>query len=103
MQGVKIETDEKATKAITNTAIDDEGAIQELGEKLTSVITSLGPGFKMTPIQFEKVGGVGMGVVVSFLAMPVGAKVKKLCTCRYTIGSSDLCGYKGVVEHSMRQ
>lgn len=55
-QGVKIETDEKATKAITNTAIDDEGVIQELGEKVMSAIESLGPGFKMTPIQFEKVG-----------------------------------------------
>ena len=67
VQGVKIETDEKATKAITNTAIDDEGAIEELGEKVTSVIHSLGPGFKMTPIQFEKVGS---GAACQHASMP---------------------------------
>ena len=55
VQGVKIETDEKATKAMTNSAIDDEGVIQELGEKLVSGMKSLAPGFKMMPIQFEKV------------------------------------------------
>lgn len=53
-QGVKIETDEKATN-LSTASIDDAAVINELIVKLEDCAKVLSPGFKMNPIQFEKV------------------------------------------------
>ncbi|KAF3334641.1 ubiquitin-activating enzyme E1 1-like isoform X1 [Carex littledalei] len=52
-QGVKIETDEKATN-LSSASIDDAAVINELIVKLEDCAKVLSPGFKMNPIQFEK-------------------------------------------------
>ncbi|XP_078162757.1 ubiquitin-activating enzyme E1 1-like [Carex rostrata] len=52
-QGVKIETDEKATN-LSTASIDDAAVINELIVKLEDCAKVLSPGFKMNPIQFEK-------------------------------------------------
>lgn len=51
---VKIETDEKAT-TLSTSSIDDAVVIDELIMKLEKCHQQLQPGFKMNPIQFEKV------------------------------------------------
>lgn len=51
---VKIVTDEKATN-ILPASIDDAAVINELVMKLEKCKEQLPPGFKMNPIQFEKV------------------------------------------------
>ena len=53
-KGVKIETDEKATN-LSAASIDDSAVINELIMKLEQCRKSLSSGFKMKPIQFEKV------------------------------------------------
>jgi ubiquitin-activating enzyme E1 len=50
----KIVTDEKATSMSTS-SIDDSDAIAELIKKLEQCQKNLLPGFRMKPIQFEKV------------------------------------------------
>ena len=51
---VKIETDEKAT-SLSTASIDDAAVINELIAKIEQSQKSLPPGFRMKPIQFEKV------------------------------------------------
>lgn len=51
---VKIVTDEKATSLSTAT-VDDAAVINELIAKIEQIWKSLPPGFRMKPIQFEKV------------------------------------------------
>lgn len=53
-QGVKIETDEKAT-SLSSASVDDAAVIEELIAKLESINKTLPSGFHMNPIQFEKV------------------------------------------------
>ncbi|EXB37970.1 Ubiquitin-activating enzyme E1 2 [Morus notabilis] len=53
-EGVKIETDEKATNVSSAASVDDSLIINELITKLEHSRASLAPGFKMKPIQFEK-------------------------------------------------
>ena len=53
-QGVKIETDEKAT-SLSSASVDDAAVIEELIAKLEAISKTLPPGFHMNPIQFEKV------------------------------------------------
>ncbi|EXB37971.1 Ubiquitin-activating enzyme E1 1 [Morus notabilis] len=53
-EGVKIETDERATNVNTAASVDDAQIIDDLIMKLEHRRTSLAPGFKMKPIQFEK-------------------------------------------------
>jgi ubiquitin-activating enzyme E1 len=53
-QGVKIETDEKATN-LSSASVDDAAVIEELIAKLESINKTLPSGFHMNPIQFEKV------------------------------------------------
>jgi len=50
----KIVTDEKAT-SISTSSIDDSDVIAELIKKLEQCHKNLPPGFRMKPIQFEKV------------------------------------------------
>lgn len=52
-QGVKIVTDEKATNMHPST-IDDSAVIDNLLRTLESGVKNLSPGFRMSPIQFEK-------------------------------------------------
>ncbi|XP_065880500.1 ubiquitin-activating enzyme E1 1 isoform X2 [Euphorbia lathyris] len=52
-QGVKIETDEKATSLSTSSS-DDDVIIKELIKKLEQCRNNLPPGYRMKPIQFEK-------------------------------------------------
>lgn len=51
---VKILTDEKAT-SLSTASIDDAAVIDELISKLECSRKKLPPGFRMKPIQFEKV------------------------------------------------
>lgn len=51
---VKIVTDEKAT-SLSTASIDDAAVINELLMKLEQFRANLQPGFRMKPIQFEKV------------------------------------------------
>lgn len=53
-QGVRIETDEKAT-TMNIGAADDESIIEQLINKLEEGAKTLPPGFHMNPVQFEKV------------------------------------------------
>jgi ubiquitin-activating enzyme E1 len=53
-QGVKIETDEKAT-SLSSASIDDAAVIEELIGKLEAISKTLPAGFHMNPVQFEKV------------------------------------------------
>lgn len=53
-EGVKIETDEKATNVSSAASLDDSLIINDLISKLEHSRASLAPGFKMKPIQFEK-------------------------------------------------
>ncbi|XP_008811687.2 ubiquitin-activating enzyme E1 1-like [Phoenix dactylifera] len=52
-EGVKIETDEKAT-SLSSASIDDAAVINDLIAKLEECAKKLPPGFRMNPIQFEK-------------------------------------------------
>ncbi|KAJ6716370.1 UBIQUITIN-ACTIVATING ENZYME E1 [Salix koriyanagi] len=52
-EGVKIETDEKATN-LSNASVDDAVIISELIRKLELCRENLPAGFRMKPIQFEK-------------------------------------------------
>ncbi|WCJ34795.1 ubiquitin-activating enzyme 1 [Euphorbia peplus] len=52
-EGVKIETDEKATNLSTSSS-DDDVIINELIMKLEQCRKNLPPGYRMKPIQFEK-------------------------------------------------
>ncbi|GFP92760.1 ubiquitin-activating enzyme e1 2 [Phtheirospermum japonicum] len=52
-EGVKIETDEKAT-SLSTASIDDAAVINELVMRLEMCRKKLAPGYKMNPIQFEK-------------------------------------------------
>ncbi|OMO82887.1 Ubiquitin/SUMO-activating enzyme E1 [Corchorus capsularis] len=52
-EGVKIETDEKATN-VSTASVDDAAVINELLHKLELCRNNLPPGFRMKPIQFEK-------------------------------------------------
>ncbi|KAK1317591.1 Ubiquitin-activating enzyme E1 2 [Acorus calamus] len=52
-QGVKIETDEKATSAAA-ASVDDTTIISDLIARVQECYKSLPPGFRMNPIQFEK-------------------------------------------------
>ena len=51
---VKIVTDEKAT-SISTASDDDDAVINELVAKLEDCAKKLPPGYRMNPIQFEKV------------------------------------------------
>lgn len=51
----KIVTDEKATSLSSSASIDDAAVIDELISKLECGRKNLPPGFRMKPIQFEKV------------------------------------------------
>lgn len=53
-QGVKIVTDEKAT-SLSTASIDDTAMIENLIARLEECAKKLPPGFRMKPIQFEKV------------------------------------------------
>ena len=53
-QGVRIVTDERATSAASSVG-DDAGAIADLIARLTAGTKDLPAGFRMTPVQFEKV------------------------------------------------
>ncbi|XP_062086597.1 ubiquitin-activating enzyme E1 1-like [Humulus lupulus] len=53
-EGVKIETDEKATSINTAASVDDSMIINDLITKLEHCRANLAPGFRMKPIQFEK-------------------------------------------------
>ncbi|PON85895.1 Ubiquitin-activating enzyme E [Trema orientale] len=53
-EGVKIETDEKATSVNTAASADDSVVINDLITKLERCRANLPPGFRMKPIQFEK-------------------------------------------------
>lgn len=55
----KIVTDEKAT-SLSTASIDDSAVINELIKKLEQCYKNLPPGFKMKPIQFEKVCSLTM-------------------------------------------
>ncbi|CAA6669297.1 unnamed protein product [Spirodela intermedia] len=52
-EGVKIETDEKAT-SFSASSVDEDFVINELIEKLETCSKKLPPDFRMNPIQFEK-------------------------------------------------
>jgi ubiquitin-activating enzyme E1 len=52
-QGVKIQTDEKAT-SLSSASVDDAAIIEELIAKLEAISKALSPGFHMNPVQFEK-------------------------------------------------
>lgn len=52
--GVKIETDEKAT-SLSSASIDDAAVISDLIMQLEKCAKKLAAGFRMNPIQFEKV------------------------------------------------
>lgn len=54
-EGVKIETDEKATNVNSAASIDDALIINDLITRLEHYRANLAPGYKMKPIQFEKV------------------------------------------------
>ncbi|PON59883.1 Ubiquitin-activating enzyme E [Parasponia andersonii] len=53
-EGVKIETDEKATNVNSAASVDDALIINDLIMRLEHCRSSLPPGYKMKPIQFEK-------------------------------------------------
>jgi len=53
-EDAKIETDEKAT-TLSSASVDDAAVINELIKKLEQCRQKLPLGFRMTPIQFEKV------------------------------------------------
>lgn len=53
-EDAKIVTDEKAT-SLSTASIDDAAVINELISKLEHTRKNLPPGFRMKPIQFEKV------------------------------------------------
>ena len=53
-EGVNIVTDEKAT-SLSSASIDDAAVINDLIAKLEECAKKLTPGFRMNPIQFEKV------------------------------------------------
>lgn len=53
-EGVKIETDEKVTN-LSAASIDDSAVIDELTHKLEQLCKTLPTGFRMKPVQFEKV------------------------------------------------
>lgn len=52
--GVKIVTDEKAT-SLSSVSVDDAAVINDLLAKLEECAKKLPPGFRMKPVQFEKV------------------------------------------------
>lgn len=52
--GVNIVTDEKVT-SLSTASVDDAAVIDDLIEKLEECAKKLTPGFRMNPIQFEKV------------------------------------------------
>lgn len=52
--GVNIVTDEKVT-SLSTASVDDAAVIDDLIEKLEECAKKLPPGFRMNPIQFEKV------------------------------------------------
>ncbi|RWV88412.1 hypothetical protein BHE74_00039323, partial [Ensete ventricosum] len=52
--GVKIVTDEKAT-SLSSVSVDDAAVISDLLAKLEECAKKLPPGFRMNPVQFEKV------------------------------------------------
>lgn len=52
--GVKIETDEKAT-SLSSASVDDAAVISDLIMQLEKCAKKLPTGFRMNPIQFEKV------------------------------------------------
>jgi ubiquitin-activating enzyme E1 len=68
--GVKIETDEKAS-SISVSSVDDVAVIEDLLTKLETCAKKLPPGFRMKPIQFEKVSSPLKNLLL--------VKVKKLC------------------------
>lgn len=53
-KGVKIVTDEKAS-SLSTSSIDDAAVINELIVRLEQCRNQMSPGFRMNPIQFEKV------------------------------------------------
>lgn len=53
-EGVKIETDPKATNKAPASSYDDEAVIDALAGQLQDVSGSMKPGYKLAPIQFEK-------------------------------------------------
>lgn len=53
-QGVKIVTDEKAT-TLNASSSDDSMVIEQLIKALDAGVHNLAPGFRMNPVQFEKV------------------------------------------------
>ncbi|RRT85594.1 hypothetical protein B296_00002973 [Ensete ventricosum] len=55
--GVQIVTDEKAT-SLSTASIDDAAVINDLIAKLEECAIKLPPGFRMNPIQFEKVSSI---------------------------------------------
>lgn len=69
----KIVTDEKAT-SLSTASVDDAAVITELIKKLELCCSSLSPGFRVKPIQFEK--------VCKFIVCTVAFPVTCCCTFR---------------------
>eukprot|EP00199_Chlamydomonas_sp_CCMP681_P000060 CAMPEP_0119109006 /NCGR_PEP_ID=MMETSP1180-20130426/16736_1 /TAXON_ID=3052 ORGANISM="Chlamydomonas cf sp, Strain CCMP681" /NCGR_SAMPLE_ID=MMETSP1180 /ASSEMBLY_ACC=CAM_ASM_000741 /LENGTH=1022 /DNA_ID=CAMNT_0007094699 /DNA_START=109 /DNA_END=3180 /DNA_ORIENTATION=- len=53
-KGIVVETDPKADKKQPLHSVDDEGVIAELVTKLKAAHLTLAPGFKLSPVEFEK-------------------------------------------------
>jgi len=68
-KGVKIETDEKAN-TLSASSIDDAAVIDELIKKLEECQNQLPQGFKMNPIQFEKVSLLFSLLILSSVHFP---------------------------------
>ena len=68
-KGVKIETDEKAN-TLSASSIDDAAVIDELIMKLEECQNRLPQGFKMNPIQFEKVSLLFSLLILSSVLFP---------------------------------
>jgi ubiquitin-activating enzyme E1 len=79
-QGVKIQTDEKAT-SLSSASVDDAAVIEELIAKLEVISRTLSPGFHMNPVQFEKVSMSSYGLLMfcSIRCQPSAVTCVSMC------------------------
>lgn len=80
-KGVKVVTDEKATR-LSAASIDDAVVIGELITKLEGCAKKLPAGFRMNPIQFEKVSSFQQTGCILTLAPKVIFSETFICSCR---------------------
>lgn len=61
-KGIRIETDPKAENPTPSAMVDDESVIDRMVAQLQDATRGMPAGFKLQPVQFEKVGRAGLVV-----------------------------------------